>query len=634
MDIVFFVYGLAFVLLGVAVFVQPRKYSEYALAHFIWLLAAFGLVHGILEWTDLWKIVRGGSPFLRGLQLVLLISSFILLFEFSRRLLKTALSADNAWRKLLDVKIYVAVFLVIAGGAWAASDPVLGLIVWTRYALGFPAALGAGLGLHYYFKHRVEQVLSEDELLAVRRYFMLGTATFSAYGILAGLVVPVSDFFPANRVNDQAFLSLTGVPVQLFRAACAVLAALAVAKILCIFHFEGRNKLLESLATIRQINDRNELILQTAAEGIIGIDSDGQVIFINKAALSRLGYDRADELVGDNLHARVHHTSDTGQPNSVENCPIHLSLVDGCERRLDNEIFWRKEGTSFPVEFTCAPFHADGATLGGVIVFQDITERKQAETVLKRLNQELESRVAAEVEKNREKEHYLFQQSRLASMGEMIGYIAHHWRQPLNTIGLVLANIQDAYRYQELNETYLNEQVTVGSRVVQKMSATIDDFRDFSRPNKDKELFSVADAVRNSISLIEPSFKSSEIELGLQVEGDANILGHYTEFQQVIMNLLNNAQDILKERKVVGGKVLVSVASAAGKLRVSVRDNGGGINDEVRHKIFDPYFTTKECGIGIGLYLAKIIVEKHMGGQIEARNLDGGAEFVIACPVS
>ena len=146
MDIVFFVYGLAFVLLGVAVFVQPRKYSEYALAHFIWLLAAFGLVHGILEWTDLWKIVRGGSPFLRGLQLVLLISSFILLFEFSRRLLKTALSVDNAWRKLLDAKIYAAVFLVIAGGAWAASDPVLGLIVWTRYALGFPAALGAGLG--------------------------------------------------------------------------------------------------------------------------------------------------------------------------------------------------------------------------------------------------------------------------------------------------------------------------------------------------------------------------------------------------------------------------------------------------------------------------------------------------------
>lgn len=633
MDIVFFIYGLAFVLLGVAVFVQPRKFSEYALAHFIWLLAAFGLVHGILEWTDLWKIVRGASPFLSGLQSVLLIASFGLLFEFSRRLLNAALSADNPRRKPLDVRIYAVPLLLVAGGAWLSGDTLTGLNIWTRYALGFPAALGTGLGLHFYFRHCVAQVLSADELLSVRRYFLLASASFCAYGFLAGMVVPASDFFPASVLNDRAFLSLTGVPVQLFRAACAVLAALAVAKILCIFHFEGRNNLLDLLATIRQINRQHDLILQTAAEGILGIDASGRATFANKAALDLLGYERADELMGHNVHTLAHHTNDRGEPNPLETCPILLTVRDGTRRRQENEIFWRKDGTSFPVEFICASFREEGAALGAVVVFQDITQRKQAETALMRLNQELELRVAEEVEKNREKEHLLLQQSRLASMGEMIGHIAHHWRQPLNTIGLVLTNIQDAYRYQDLSETYLDEQVATGSRMVQKMSATIDDFRNFSRPSHEKGSFSAAEAVRNSISLIEGSLRNNGIDLDLNVASEAKIGGVAGEFQQVVVNLLNNAQDIFLQRNIANGKVWVDVADRDGKLCVTVRDNGGGIGDDVRPKIFDPYFTTKECGTGIGLYMVRIIVERHMGGQIEARNRDGGAEFMIALPL-
>ncbi len=640
MDIIFFIYGLAFILLGVVVAVLPKKHSEYQLARFIGLLAAFGFTHGLLEWVDLWKILKGGSPLLGGLRIALLVVSFLLLFEFARRLLRAGMKPYSLGAKLLSPWIYAIMLPPVAAGTWLSSDPMLGADIWTRYMLGFTGATGAGVGLYRYYRTQVAATLAKSERTPTYKYFLLGSAAFAGYGFFTGLVVPAAAFFPADTLNYPAFHAATGAPVQAFRAVCAVLAALAVSNILCIFHFEGRDKLAAALTKsqnflhyLQQVNHQNELILQTAAEGIAGLDHKGKIIFANRAALAMLGYARPAELVGCNFHALIHHTADTGQPNPEERCPIHLSLADGVERRLDGEIFWRKNGASFPVEFTCAPLPDDDNPLGAVIVFQDISARKQAEEALKRLNQELESRVAEEVEKNREKEHQLFQQSRLASMGEMIGHIAHQWRQPLNTIGLLLANIEDAYRYRELDGAYLAEQVATGHRLVQGMSETIDDFRNFFRPSMEKTRFSIADRVRHSLSLVDASFSNHGFALDLKVENDAQILGYASEFQQVMVNLLNNAQDIFLERKIDGGEVWIEVSTPGEAVRISVRDNGGGIPEEILPKIFDPYFTTRLSGTGIGLYMSKIIVEKHMGGHIEAHNCDGGAEFVVTCPL-
>lgn len=641
MDIIFFIYGLAFILLGVVIFVLPKKHSEYRLAGFIGLLAGFGILHGLLEWADLWKILKGGSPFLSGLRVVLLIGSFLLLFEFARRLMRAALPEQGGAYRLLSGRLYAIVLPLLGAGILAADDPLLGADIWTRYLLGFTSAMGAGVGLHRYFRERVAAVLSPQERPATRRYFLLGSMAFVGYGVFTGLVVPAAGFFPANTLNYPAFQAATGMPVQALRALCAVLAALAVSNILCIFHFEGRDKLVAALDNsqnllreLQRINLRNELILQTAAEGIIGIDRDGKVIFANRAALTLLGYGESGEMAGANLHALIHHTDAAGQPNSAEQCPIHLALADGVERRVAGEIFWRRDASSFPVEFTCAPLRDPANPLGAVIVFQDITARKQAETALLRLNQELEGRVSEELEKNREKEHLLFQQSRLASMGEMIGYIAHQWRQPLNTIGLVLTNISDAYQFGELDEAYLTEQVTVGNRLVQQMSSTIDDFRRFFRPSVEQERFAVAAVLQKSLELVEASFQNHGYTVELKVDGDGEIFGFVNELQQVVVNLLNNAQDIFQERQVVAGKVVVEVSRNGAALLIAVRDNGGGIPEEIIHKVFDPYFTTRVSGTGIGLYMAKIIVEKHMGGRIEAGNHGAGAEFTITFPMA
>jgi len=253
---------------------------------------------------------------------------------------------------------------------------------------------------------------------------------------------------------------------------------------------------------------------------------------------------------------------------------------------------------------------------------------------LRELNDTLEKRVHDETAKSREKDLLLIQQSRLAAMGEMIGNIAHQWRQPLNSIGLLFANIKDAYDFDDLSEEYLEECTQNGMRLTQQMSTTIDDFRNFFRPDREAAPFSLLNAVHNALELVEASFKNHEIAIELKASGDAEVQGFANEYAQVLLNLLGNARDAIIEHHVKPGRVGIEVRRDGENGYVVVRDNGGGIAEEVLGKIFDPYFTTREKGTGIGLYMSKMIIESNMNGHIEVRNIEGGAEFTIITPLA
>ncbi|OFZ67311.1 MAG: hypothetical protein A2V79_07630 [Betaproteobacteria bacterium RBG_16_56_24] len=261
-----------------------------------------------------------------------------------------------------------------------------------------------------------------------------------------------------------------------------------------------------------------------------------------------------------------------------------------------------------------------------------VLEQREAE--LRYFNETLEQRVVEETAKSREKDHMLIQQSRLAAIGEMIGNIAHQWRQPINALTLLLANIKDAYEHNELDKVYLDKSVQDGQAIIQRMSTTIDDFRNFFRPNKEKVFFSVNETVADVLRIMEAAFKNSNITISVQGNESVTAYGFHNEYAQVLINLLANSKEAIQEQKIADGRISIGVFQREGMSVVDVEDNAGGIPPGVLSKIFDPYYTTKEKGTGIGLYMSKVIIENNMGGTIDACNIEGGVRFTIVTPSS
>ena len=297
-------------------------------------------------------------------------------------------------------------------------------------------------------------------------------------------------------------------------------------------------------------------------------------------------------------------------------------------KKKNAELYWEQASIS-PIRDN------QGVITSFVAVKEDITDRKRVEAELLHLNETLEQRVAQEVEKNLKNERLLIQQSRLAAMGEMIGNIAHQWRQPLNALGLLLYNIKDAYQFNTLDAAYLGQAVADGRRMVQKMSTTISDFSNFFRPDKEVITFSALEQIREGIALVDSSFQNSNISIHIKSPHDLKLRGFPNEYSQVLLNLLSNAKEaILVRNQKSFGRVEIILTEQDNHGCVSVCDNGGGIPDEILDRIFDPYFSTKGKGSGIGLYMSKMIIERNMNGSITARNIEGGAEFIVCAPLA
>jgi len=255
-------------------------------------------------------------------------------------------------------------------------------------------------------------------------------------------------------------------------------------------------------------------------------------------------------------------------------------------------------------------------------------ELKNYNQKIKELNQSLEYRVKKAVEEISKKDQILAHQTRLAAMGEMIGAIAHQWRQPLNTLAINIQLLPEYIDENGCDEDSLEEFVERNMKTIFFMSATIDDFRNFFRDDNKKVTFSIKSALEDTLKLINAQLKSKNIEV--EIEGDDfTIYGSKTQFQQVLLNLISNAKDAIEENNVKNGKISVKIDSSS--KTVSITDNGGGIDEKILYKIFEPYFTTKDAkGSGIGLYMSKTIVEKYFDGKLEASNVKNGAKFTIS----
>ena len=285
------------------------------------------------------------------------------------------------------------------------------------------------------------------------------------------------------------------------------------------------------------------------------------------------------------------------------------------------------------------------------VVFNDITDRTRAERELRQAKDELEIRIRERtedlsrallklrteteerlqgVEELRRKDQLLMQQGRMAAMGEMIGFIAHQWRQPLNALGLMIQETPIRYKMGDLNQEYLENNTSAAMRVLRQMSQTIDDFTNFFKSDKQEVLFSIEEILVNTMKLIQSSFRDSQVIIEIDAEQAVVAKGYPNEFSQVLLNILMNAKDILLEREVEKPKIAIRIFREDNKVVTTITDNAGGVPEETIERIFEPYFTTKgPKGTGIGLYISKIIIEKNMGGRLSVHNVAGGAEFRI-----
>jgi PAS domain S-box-containing protein len=393
---------------------------------------------------------------------------------------------------------------------------------------------------------------------------------------------------------------------------------------------------------VREVADRTRVLLKSSEENLSAIvnavpdvifrlDASGRIAFVSPA-IAEYAPD-SNALLGKSLlfliKTEYHDAFVTLTENALRGVPGNLEF----------EAVGSKGGQVW-LDTRVVPFRNDAGEIVSLLgIARNVTDRKDVERALaekqlqlEELNLHLEQRVAEAVSDSRKKDQLLLQQNRLATMGEMIGNIAHQWRQPLNALGLIVQELRLTYGREEFNKESLETNVKKAMGLISHMSKTIDNFGNYFKPDHDKTLFSLNQAVADTLSLVELSFKDQGIEVELNEVASVEATGYLHEYSQVLLNILFNCRDAFEERDPDGQRrITITIFQENDRSVVTVTDNAGGIPEGIMDKIFDPYFTTKgpHKGTGIGLFMSKTMVEKNMGGRLAARNTSQGAEFRI-----
>ena len=362
---------------------------------------------------------------------------------------------------------------------------------------------------------------------------------------------------------------------------------------------------------------------------------DFEYVFSNRVACQIIGKEES-EVIGESLLSLI---------------PGHLDIVEEYGRSLFD--LYREVVESGESRELLFHFEADGIVGwfsnksvklgdGFVVTFSLVTELVNKSQELERLNAHLQEEVQREIEKNREKDEALIQQSKLAAMGDMLSAIAHQWRQPLHAVllGIELSReIVDkswssipSSDQQELNELY-----RVIEERIKYLSETIEDFRDFYGPSQKMEDFSLEEAIQASIRFFEGQLQNKKIVMTMDGEvSSVTLHGNANQFRQIVLSLLNNGIDAVSQNGKTDKWINVRVMPVAnGEVVMALEDNGGGIRSDILLRIFEPYYTTKgpSGGTGMGLYIAKLIIEKSFHGSISVENGEFGARFLLRIPV-
>ncbi len=405
-------------------------------------------------------------------------------------------------------------------------------------------------------------------------------------------------------------------------------------------------------ARLQQLHRQNELILNCAGDGIVGLDAAGCPTFVNPAAAQMLGY-TAEELLGKPFHQMVHHSRANGTPYPFEECPVCCAQTDERRSTSGEDFFWRKQGQCFPIEFTRALVAQEGETSAAVLTFRDITQRRLLEMRLR-------------------------QAQKLESIGQLAAGIAHEINTPTQYIGDNIRFLKDVFDdlvalldicrearqtlqgsqpledllpraaavFASLDADYLSREIPLAIQQslegLERVTRIVRSMKEFSHPGGDeKQAIDLNRAIESTLTVSRNEWKYvAEVETDFDphlppvwcLPGDVN---------QVLLNLIVNAAhaiaDKLGDDRSCKGKITISTRSDGQWVEVRVSDTGVGIPPHVRHKVYDPFFTTKPVGKGTGQGLAiahAVITERH-GGTIDFESeLGHGTTFIIRLPLT
>lgn len=387
-------------------------------------------------------------------------------------------------------------------------------------------------------------------------------------------------------------------------------------------------------ASLEQLRRQHQLILNAVGEGVYGLDADGKVTFVNPAAAAMIGWPM-EKLIGQSMHAVLHHSHPDGQPYPKEGCPIYAAFRDGSIHRVTDEVFWRQDGSSFPVEYISTPLHDEaGQLIGAVVTFRDITQRCWAEDILRRANEQLELKVQERTAKLRQANEQLRELSEMRS--RFIAMVCHEFRNPLNNIALSVSSLN---RYDaQLQAAEKNDYLRAITANVERMTEMIDDILVIGKIEaKVLEVvpkpLPLIDFCQNLLAEQEFHRPGQPIRLTcrsrrLVVNLDERLL------RSILSNLLSNAMRYTPPDK----DIHLKLSKRQNQLIFLVQDEGIGIPLADRRALFEPFQRGRNVsnipGTGLGLSIVKQLVDLQNGSIEVASKVGRGTTFTVRLPVN
>jgi PAS domain S-box-containing protein len=411
-----------------------------------------------------------------------------------------------------------------------------------------------------------------------------------------------------SQLHQHQVNSIVPVGVFLFLVTVAV----------CIFSSISRRHLYASEAEQLQYLYKIQLLLDSTQEGIYGADHNGHCTLANKACARLLGYDSPDELLGQPMHDLMHHTRADGSPYPAEECSAHKMSETGVVGVIENELFWRKDGSSFPVSYSVLPMRDGDRSIGMVCSFTDTTDKLQVEVQLR-------------------------QAQKMEAVGQLSGGIAHDFNNILQIISNNTCFVMGKHDKADPIYGSLEEMLTAverGSNLTRSMLAFSRKQFMRIRPVELNKLLTDALLLGEKLIPQPLQLEFMPCQEPLHVEADSTLV------QQVLFNLLTNARDAIADHGIIS--IATSLTGASPEFltlhrcshqgqfaRITVKDNGCGIPEDIRKNIFEPFFTTKEIGQGTGLGLSMVFgtVQQHGGFVTVDSEPEEGTTFTVYLPI-